>query len=673
MKKLSLFVLSIFMIIALVACKKDCEHVYDSSCDTVCNECEESRTITHSYAEATCTTAKVCTVCGVTEGSALGHSYADATCTTAKTCTVCNTTEGMALGHTYEDDGDCTTEALCTLCGEVAIEGNEIHTPSDDNDCTTAEYCINCDLEIIPARDHVGGTATCLESAECEVCGLTYGANDLNNHVSSDTRSSYFDLETHVTYYNCCNEIAGYGEHNGAPATCLSYSYCTVCSMAYNDLDFNNHESTEVYYVGIDGEKHEVYYSCCHKLVTENPHVADESAPPTCSTRARCIDCGNEFGELDPDNHRLNSYIYENNGDGTHTGFYACCYQELDPEACSVGKATCTSGRSCVQCRYQFDTELNPYVHPIASVDESGSCICGVSDIAASVGEYAYTVFYDAYDVDSPYNKDDAIDNWIDGTTLKLYKNVTTYTSVSVREGKRTLDLNGYKMENPYSVTLAVYNTELDIIGKMGSMIYSSDDVTLYISSSTVTISEGVTLASKYRATGSAGVIQLRSASTLIINGASVIADTSIYAISIYQGSKLVMNSGVLSSQGSVIEVSSSIAELNGGSIETTAYVSYSGVFIIGSSTVTVKDTTFTRETLCSDISISAYNDSSVSTIDFTDASEMTYKISIGGSSNPIATDTFKYDSDEYVLSTDIGAVDGMYNGGTVITLAKVE
>ena len=727
MKKTVIFLISLLLAISFTSCKK-CEHTYDNACDISCNACGEAREVSaHNYENATCTAAKTCTVCGLTEGNALGHifeaadcdtlktctvcgatdgtarghafvdancdtarkctacgltdgeafghSFADADCITPKTCTVCGKTNGDALGHSAEDDGDCTTDVVCTICEAVVVEGAEEHTADhDDGDCTTSVYCLACDFEIIPANEnHVGGTATCLDLAVCEACGLAYGVNDLNNHASSDTRSSYFDLETHVTYYNCCNEIAGYGEHNGAPATCLSYSYCTVCSMAYNDLDFDNHESTELYYVGTDGEKHEVHYSCCHKLITEESHVADESVPPTCSTRTRCVDCGNEFGELDPDNHRLNSYIYENNGDGTHTGFYACCYQGLDSEECSVGKANCTSGRSCVLCRYQFDTELNPYVHPIASVDESGSCICGVSDIVASVGEYAYTVFYDAYDVDSPYNKDDAIDNWIDGTTLKLYKNVTAYTRISVRGGNRTLDLNGYKMENPYSVTLEVYDMELDIIGKMGSMLYGSDDVALYISSSTVTISEGVTLVSEYRATGSAGVIQLRSGSTLIINGASVIADTSIYAISVYQGSKLVMNSGVLSSKGSVIEVSSSVAELNGGSIETTAYVSYSGVFIIGSSTVTVKDTMFTREALCSDISISAYNDSSVSTIDFTDASEMTYKISIGGASNPISTDTFKYDSDEYVLSTDIGAVDGMYNGGTVITLAKVE
>ena len=54
-----------------------------------------------------------CTVCGhVVEGvevPAVGHSWADATCTTPKTCSVCSEVEGEALGHTFID-------GACVLC-----------------------------------------------------------------------------------------------------------------------------------------------------------------------------------------------------------------------------------------------------------------------------------------------------------------------------------------------------------------------------------------------------------------------------------------------------------------------------------------------------------------------------------------------------------------------------
>lgn len=73
-------------------------HVYSNSCDTDCNKCGWTRIISHSYAPATCTKAKTCTVCKATSGETLGHSYKTKTVTKAtlskngkkvKVCTVC--------------------------------------------------------------------------------------------------------------------------------------------------------------------------------------------------------------------------------------------------------------------------------------------------------------------------------------------------------------------------------------------------------------------------------------------------------------------------------------------------------------------------------------------------------------------------------------------------------
>ena len=46
----------------------------------------------------------------------------------------------------------------------------------DDGDCTTEFICSVCDTVITPAREaHTGGNATCMLRAQCEVCGMTYG------------------------------------------------------------------------------------------------------------------------------------------------------------------------------------------------------------------------------------------------------------------------------------------------------------------------------------------------------------------------------------------------------------------------------------------------------------------------------------------------------------------
>ena len=79
----------------------------------------------HEWKDATCTDAKTCNLCGITEGEALGHKWVDATCETAKTCSVCQTTEGEAAGHKWED---ATTEApkTCSVCQKT--EGEKITT-----------------------------------------------------------------------------------------------------------------------------------------------------------------------------------------------------------------------------------------------------------------------------------------------------------------------------------------------------------------------------------------------------------------------------------------------------------------------------------------------------------------------------------------------------------------
>lgn len=64
---------------------------------------------THSFTAATCTKPRTCS-CGETEGTAKGHRWEDATYTTPKKCSACGITEGNPLdvpgkenyhGHVY--------------------------------------------------------------------------------------------------------------------------------------------------------------------------------------------------------------------------------------------------------------------------------------------------------------------------------------------------------------------------------------------------------------------------------------------------------------------------------------------------------------------------------------------------------------------------------------------
>ncbi len=72
----------------------------------------------HSYAEATCTEPKICTVCKATKGKPLEHSWIDATCTSPKICRMCRITKGETLPHNWEK-ATCTTPKKCRNCGKT--------------------------------------------------------------------------------------------------------------------------------------------------------------------------------------------------------------------------------------------------------------------------------------------------------------------------------------------------------------------------------------------------------------------------------------------------------------------------------------------------------------------------------------------------------------------------
>ncbi len=73
----------------------------------------------HTWVNATCTAAKTCSACGVTDGEAAGHNWTAANCTDPKTCTRCHETDGKANGHNWKD-ATCSTPKTCTTCGTTS-------------------------------------------------------------------------------------------------------------------------------------------------------------------------------------------------------------------------------------------------------------------------------------------------------------------------------------------------------------------------------------------------------------------------------------------------------------------------------------------------------------------------------------------------------------------------
>ena len=131
MRKRIFLTLILIMVMTLISCKK-----------------ETTKGCEHTFQEATCTQAKKCSKCGITEGEALGHTFQEATCTQAKTCSRCGATEGEALGHTFQE-ATCKQAKTCTRCGVTEGEKLQHKYVMSKFGIYTCTYCDKFIFEIL--------------------------------------------------------------------------------------------------------------------------------------------------------------------------------------------------------------------------------------------------------------------------------------------------------------------------------------------------------------------------------------------------------------------------------------------------------------------------------------------------------------------------------------------
>ena len=167
--------------------------------------CNGIETENCSSGKATCTEQAVCTVCHTGYGDTLGHNFTiaqhDETHHWNK-CSRCDATDAKAV-HTG-GTATCREKAVCEVCrsayGKLSatnhVGGTEIRDDKPqsctENGYTGDTYCKGCGEKlssgtVIHADGHKGGTATCTDKAECEVCHEKYGEPDANHHTGLET------------------------------------------------------------------------------------------------------------------------------------------------------------------------------------------------------------------------------------------------------------------------------------------------------------------------------------------------------------------------------------------------------------------------------------------------------------------------------------------------------
>lgn len=256
----------------------------------------------HDWTAANCTTAKTCSICGKTGGSALGHDWADATCTAPKTCkrTGCTATDGSPLGHDW-DTTVWTTDNnqhwhKCNRTGCTVIKDAANHIP-DRNAATEDDpvKCTECGKVLTPALGHVHTSHLTSVAAKAPTC--TAPGNAAYWKCSCDKLFSDDTATTETTLAAVTKAALGH-DHNGPWVTTDENEHWKVCARegCNEQLDKAVHTPSAWVNVG-DGYHHQTCTVCERELTHEVCTFGQTLKYNAASHWEECTKCGNKQNE----------------------------------------------------------------------------------------------------------------------------------------------------------------------------------------------------------------------------------------------------------------------------------------------------------------------------------------------------------------------------------------
>lgn len=255
----------------------------------------------HNWTAANCTTAKTCSICGKTEGSALGHDWADATCTAPKTCkrTGCTATDGSPLGHDWDTVwtiGDDQHWHKCNRTGCTEIKDAANHIP--DRTAATEDdpvKCTECGKVLTPALGHVHTSHLTSVAAKAPTC--TAPGNAAYWKCSCDKLFSDDTATTETTLAAVTKAALGH-DHNGPWVTTDENEHWKVCARegCNEQLDKAVHTPSAWVNVG-DGYHHQTCTVCERELTHEVCTFGQPLKYNATSHWEECTKCGNKQNE----------------------------------------------------------------------------------------------------------------------------------------------------------------------------------------------------------------------------------------------------------------------------------------------------------------------------------------------------------------------------------------
>ena len=187
--------------------------------------------------------------------------------------------------------GDNTPEHTHTWATEWTSDGTSHWHACTGEGCDEKNDLTKC----------AGGTATCSAKSVCDTCHNAYGELDPDNHASTTFTYESNGDGTHTKKHECCGAVEAADEAcSGGTATCVEKAECELCGGKYGEVSTTNHDWATAW--TSDGTNH--WHACTREDCTaKNDEAACSGGTATCLKKATCDVCKNEYGTVNPDNH----------------------------------------------------------------------------------------------------------------------------------------------------------------------------------------------------------------------------------------------------------------------------------------------------------------------------------------------------------------------------------
>ena len=244
--------------------------------------------------------------------------------------------------------------------------------------------CKSCKMEndVIDSTysKHSGGTETptCTTGKTCALCGAKYG---ILGHDWGAWTPNYASNGTHTRRCKRCNAEET-GSCSGGYADCTSLGMCYICGGSY----YGGHDWGEWSSAG--NGTHIRNCKNCYKVDT----ASCTGGTATCTAKAVCEVCGEEYGEKDSNNHDLEQHAakaptcteigwdaYEACSRCNHTTRTELPALNHDLEQHEAKAPTCTeigwdAYETCSRCDYTTYVELPALNHDYQAVTVDPTC-----------------------------------------------------------------------------------------------------------------------------------------------------------------------------------------------------------------------------------------------------------------------------------------------------------